>query len=245
MPGTPSSKYGLPTLSGSDGINQTDEYSVTLTTALDGVLTPTSQGTLASRPASGGGPAGKLGRTYLATDTGQLFRDNGTAWDEIPLAPIGTADLADGAVTSQKLKPTSGLLSMSGNASMAYGNPGAWTDLPGMVLNITPAIASVLSIDCAYTVTALGTTGATYWQVEHRWLVDGADVDPIHGRAYVAVGGGASNGYGAMVSQTQLALAAGARALKAQVRIEVADPTSVNVFALSKGAMARYSLQAA
>lgn len=85
MPGTPSTKWSLPTLAGADLINQTDEYSVALTGAIDPLLAPSDQGALASRPVSTVGSPGKSGRTYFATDTGQLFRDNGTGWDEIQI----------------------------------------------------------------------------------------------------------------------------------------------------------------
>lgn len=84
MPGTPSTKWSLPTRAGSDAINQTDEYTVLLTNALDPLLAPSDQGLLSARPVSTvGSPSGKAGRTYKATDTGQLFRDTGTGWEEI------------------------------------------------------------------------------------------------------------------------------------------------------------------
>jgi hypothetical protein len=41
-------------------------------------------------------------RFYEATDTGRLYMDIGSGLVEIPLAPIGPADLADGAVTPAK-----------------------------------------------------------------------------------------------------------------------------------------------
>jgi microcystin-dependent protein len=51
------------------------------------------QGMLANRPNSTAGTPGKRGRWYFATDTLQLFRDNGTGWDELiigaPATPVG------------------------------------------------------------------------------------------------------------------------------------------------------------
>ncbi len=54
-------------------------------------------GTLAGRPA-----AGSADRIYIATDTGQMFYDNGTTWASVPdttLTQIGTASLANAAVS--------------------------------------------------------------------------------------------------------------------------------------------------
>lgn len=65
-----------------------------------------SQGVLASRPTSTIGSPGTQGRFYYATDNGLLYYDFGNGWIAINVgAPgsVGTAQLADGAVTSVKL----------------------------------------------------------------------------------------------------------------------------------------------
>lgn len=83
MPGTPTTKYGIATLTGSDIVkNGPASINGSLTT-IDSLLAPSDQGALSSRPVSTVGSPGKSGRTYWATDTKQLFRDSGTGWDEI------------------------------------------------------------------------------------------------------------------------------------------------------------------
>lgn len=49
--------------------------------------------------------AHKAGKHYHATDTQQYFVSDGTAWQEIPLTQVGTADMADKAITSNKWSP--------------------------------------------------------------------------------------------------------------------------------------------
>lgn len=78
--------WALRKLLGSSNANDIDAGIGALADDVDALLTPTGAGALASRPTSTVGSPGKSGRTYLATDTHQLFRDNGTGWDEIPLA---------------------------------------------------------------------------------------------------------------------------------------------------------------
>jgi hypothetical protein len=58
------------------------------------------QGTNAARPAPG-----TAGRYYYATDTGTLYRDDGTAWNAVSLVDnaVTTPRIANGAVTFAKL----------------------------------------------------------------------------------------------------------------------------------------------
>lgn len=63
-----------------------------LATDLDGVAMD-DQGTLAARPVSTVQNPGKRGRSYYATDTGQLFRDHGTGWTEVALTEQMAATL--------------------------------------------------------------------------------------------------------------------------------------------------------
>lgn len=100
MPGTPTTKYGLPTIAGTDLISGIDDWSVAAMGALDPLLAPSDQGTLAARPVSTiPSPSGKAGRTYYATDTNQLFRDTGTGWTELVVA--GTTPPAVGVPAHQ------------------------------------------------------------------------------------------------------------------------------------------------
>jgi hypothetical protein len=71
-----------------------------LATALDGMVTPTTHGPLASRPVSSVASPGIADRQYWANDVdpdtvvdrgnvlGQMFRDNGTGWD--PVGPFAS-----------------------------------------------------------------------------------------------------------------------------------------------------------
>lgn len=78
MPGTPTTIWGIPVLAGADQILSIDDWSAAAMGAIDGLLAPSPQALLSAIPA-----AGKVGRTYYATDTKQLFRDNGSAWIEV------------------------------------------------------------------------------------------------------------------------------------------------------------------
>jgi hypothetical protein len=102
MPGTPTTKYALPTLAGTDLVSDMDEYSVSLAAALDTKLAPSDQGSFASRPTSTGVNPGKIGRTYYAPDRKTLYRDNGNGWDIVgPRQSFATASLPGAfAVTS-------------------------------------------------------------------------------------------------------------------------------------------------
>ena len=80
---TNSPKWGLETVLGTDVINQLDDSWAVLTGQLDSIMVVQSSGPLSSRPVSTIGTPGKVGRFYRATDTGQLFYDTGTGWEEI------------------------------------------------------------------------------------------------------------------------------------------------------------------
>lgn len=95
-------KHALRVLQGTSLVSEIDAGFEALADDLDAIIAVDDQGTVV--PVSTLGAPGKKGRYYFKTDTGQLFRDNGTGWDEIPLAPIGTADLAANAVTAAKIE---------------------------------------------------------------------------------------------------------------------------------------------
>jgi len=71
---------------------------------IDGLIMAELRGVLSQRPA-----AGIAGRYYQATDSSQLFRDNGTAWIEIPLGdpvvrtwtPVLTPGASNGIVPTK------------------------------------------------------------------------------------------------------------------------------------------------
>lgn len=100
-----------------------------LAVALDDVAKD-DQGVLASRPTSTPGTPGKRGRYYYATDTSQLFRDNGTGWDEIPIGGVINADVAAGAaIAESKLALASD--AAAGTASRRTLGTGAAQAAPG------------------------------------------------------------------------------------------------------------------
>lgn len=98
-----------------------------LAVALDDVAKD-DQGVLASRPTSTAGTPGKRGRYYFATDTIQLFRDNGTGWDEIQIGPITSADIADGTIATADL--ANGAVNLAktgaGDNGLGRGSFAAW-----------------------------------------------------------------------------------------------------------------------
>jgi hypothetical protein len=95
MPTTPRWTLRYPALSSTPDV-PLDIHN--LASDLDGVAMD-DQGLLSARPVSTVGTPGKKGRYYKATDTGQLFRDNGTGWDAIPIGAGGVTSelLADAA----------------------------------------------------------------------------------------------------------------------------------------------------
>lgn len=121
---TPSTRYalkrplGTPTL-----VSDLDDAIRAVVDDLDSKMVGSSEGTLASRPASG-----VHGREYYATDTGQLFKDIGTRWIEpgvllgevkwmgVPTAPSGWLECNGQGVTV-------GANADLHNALVAAGNP--------------------------------------------------------------------------------------------------------------------------
>lgn len=83
MPGTPTTKYAIPTLAGTDLARDIDTLVTSALTSIDSKMVGYSEGTLASRPVSSGGSPGVVGRIYKSTDEGRVYIDNGTGWDEV------------------------------------------------------------------------------------------------------------------------------------------------------------------
>lgn len=94
MPGTPTTRFAIPTLNGAtDLARDIDTLTNTALTAIDTKMTGWSSGPLSSRPTSTGGTPGVAGRLYYATDVSRLYLDYGTGWDELRRsgAPSGGA----------------------------------------------------------------------------------------------------------------------------------------------------------
>lgn len=89
---TSTTKWALRWLTGTNAISDIDAGFQALAEDIDAVMAGQAAGTLASRPA-----AGKAGRFYRATDTGQVFLDTGSAWME-PMPPIWRTLLAPNLV---------------------------------------------------------------------------------------------------------------------------------------------------
>lgn len=99
---TNTSKHSLRRLTGGSLISEIDTGIAALADDIDAIIATDDQGTFAARPVSTAGSPGKSGRYYYATDTGELFRDTGTAWVAVQVGLIANADLADGAVSVVK-----------------------------------------------------------------------------------------------------------------------------------------------
>lgn len=85
MPGTPTTKYQIPTMDGSaDLARDIDTLVNNALAAVDSKMAGYSEGTLASRPVSTGGSPGIAGRVYRVTNVpGRYDIDNGTGWDQL------------------------------------------------------------------------------------------------------------------------------------------------------------------
>jgi hypothetical protein len=93
---TTTTKYALRALTGSSLVSEIDIGFASLAADIDAAMAGYVEGTLGSRPA-----AGKSGRLYRTTDTGQMFIDTGTAWVEMQFTPSkGFAQIATSESTS-------------------------------------------------------------------------------------------------------------------------------------------------
>lgn len=82
MPGTPTTRFAIPTLGGTDAINTSHTAINNGFGAVDSNMTGYLTGTFAGKPTPN-----KDGRIYRCTDTGQVLLDNGSAWVELTLKP--------------------------------------------------------------------------------------------------------------------------------------------------------------
>lgn len=84
MPGTPTTRYALPTIDGSaDFIKDGDAAINSLAAAIDAKMVGYSEGPIGSIPTSSGGTPGVVGRIYFATDQGRYYIDHGTGWNTL------------------------------------------------------------------------------------------------------------------------------------------------------------------
>jgi hypothetical protein len=85
MPYGTTAKWALRKLLGTSLVSDIDAGFAALADDIDPLLSPFSQGTLASRPVSTPGSPGKSGRVYRATDLvpPAYYHDHGTGWDEL------------------------------------------------------------------------------------------------------------------------------------------------------------------
>lgn len=111
MPGTPTTKYAIPTFNaaGSDPVNTGHTQINSALSTIDGAMAGYATGTFAGKPA-----AGKAGRLYLCTDTGQWLADTGSAWVDLNAAPALVSSLPGSPYDGQEIyysaDPTNGVV---------------------------------------------------------------------------------------------------------------------------------------
>lgn len=111
MPGTPTTKYAIPTLnaSGTDAINVSHTALNSAFTTIDAAMAGYAEGTFAGKPA-----AGKTGRIYRCIDTGQWLADTGTVWVDLNAAPALVTSLPGSPFDGQEIyfsaDPTNGVV---------------------------------------------------------------------------------------------------------------------------------------
>lgn len=160
MPGTPTTKYSIPTLnaSGTDAINVSHTAINSAFTAIDGAFSGYAEGTFAGRPA-----AGKAGRIYRCTDTGQLFEDTGSAWVEI--ARLTTAMGAYRTIGLLRLIPSTSLVAgtyfFQDGILFANGGGAAGSSTEMLPINLTdhavPGLSTRFRFLAGYLTNTVGT----------------------------------------------------------------------------------------
>lgn len=102
-------KYLLRKLLGSNTINDIDAGFAALADDVDANMSGYAEGTFAGKPA-----AGKTGRIYRCTDTGQWLADTGAAWVDLNAAPALVSSLPGSPFDGQEIyysaDPTNGVV---------------------------------------------------------------------------------------------------------------------------------------
>lgn len=128
-------------------------------------------GTLAGRPA-----AGNAGHVYVATDTKQLFIDDGATWTAISAdALVTTGDIQDGAVTTPKLAANVLSADATGRSKMQDGFVTEGKIGAGAVTNTKIGDGAVTTGkigDNQVTRAKIADFGATYRPMRHRYAGD-------------------------------------------------------------------------
>lgn len=81
-----------------------------------------------------------------ATITAAKLANNAVTAEKIIAGAITETKLGDGSVTSRKFKPTGGDVEASENLALA----GAYANVPGALLKITPVVASILKVEATW-----------------------------------------------------------------------------------------------
>lgn len=106
---TDTAKYALSWLTGSNLISDIDLGFQTLAEDVDANMAGYAEGTFAGKPA-----AGKTGRIYRCTDTGQWLADTGAAWVDLNAAPALVTSLPGSPFDGQEVyfsaDPTNGIV---------------------------------------------------------------------------------------------------------------------------------------
>jgi hypothetical protein len=154
---------------------------------------------------------------------------------------VGTAELANAAVTYSKWKPDSGLLTATAGGISLSGSPGPWTDVPSLAQAFVPAVASVLLLDFSVTFQLHGVSGGNVWG-EARVLLDGVTDTLPH--IHVALAGSGTTSISLSPSSAvRIPITAAAHNVKVQVRSEFLDP-SCDLTANVNGGYLRWLLHA-
>lgn len=119
------------------------------------------QGTLAARPA-----AGVRGTYYSASDTGQLFRDNGATWVEVPTLPGGALRVGATARTSGDTADARLAVSTDNSGTAGVAVQGATGQTAPAVRLVTSAGLETLEVAIDGSLAAgRSLTAAGYWTI--------------------------------------------------------------------------------
>jgi hypothetical protein len=150
-------KHALRYLLGTSKVQDIDAGFQALAEDLDAIISVDDQGTLAGRPTSSVGTPGIVGRKYFvtgdpdSTQNGRLYRDHGTGWDEVAMAPLAKARLATDALNAfLKLAPAADLslkYRIAVNSATTFGNTTRCNAQWPHTLGRAPVLAAVLGAD--------------------------------------------------------------------------------------------------